>query len=385
MFVVEVLVALLCFASLTAGFVAWRNTRRLPQLADQPSGPLDRWPRVSLIIPARDEADTIGPALASRLADDYPDLQVIVVDDRSTDETAAIVERTAAGDPRVRLVRVSDLSDGWLGKVNALAKGTAIATGEYLLFSDADVHVDAGALRRAVAYCEMQGVDSIALLPDYTTPSFAVNAIWTVFMRALLLTIDPRAVADPRSNAALGSGGFTLVRREAFDKTPGFEWIKLETADDMAMGMMLKRSGARIRAMRGRGWVRVSLYRTIGAFLRGVEKNGATTAAHPLRFTLGMALFAAVEYAPIAALAIGPVWLRAVGGAALVFATATNMRTLAANSGRWVPALAWPVGTALFTLGTLRATWLARARGGVLWRGTLYPLEDISAARRFEF
>jgi hypothetical protein len=208
--------------------------------------------------------------------------------------------------------------------------------------------------------------------------------VWTAFLRNLVVILDPDRIQDPDSGASIGSGAFNLVRRSALERTEGFKWLRLETADDMALGMMLKSSGARQEGMDGAGSVRVDIYPSIRRLLAGLEKNGGTTAGTPWRFTLGIAAFLAVEYSPLVALALGPAWLRWIGLAAFVWASAVNVNALLTNTGRWAPALLWPLGPAFFAYGTLRATWLAVARHGVLWRGTFYPLAEIEAARRYE-
>ena len=109
--------------------------------------------------------------------------------------------------------------------------------------------------------------------------------------RVIGVVLAPRAIRDPASKVALGSGAFNLVRRSAFERTPGFEWLRLETGDDVALASMVKAHGGRLEVMDGRGSVRVDIYRDFSEFSRGVEKNGGTTAAHPVRFTLGMVVF----------------------------------------------------------------------------------------------
>lgn len=343
------------------------------------------WPKVSVIVPARNEADVVEEALRTRLEDDYPDLEIVFVDDRSEDGTGERARRVAGADPRFSMVRIDELPDGWVGKVNALAKGVERSTGEWLLLSDADVHVCPGALRRAVAHAQAEGLDLVALIPEYVTRSLIVTVFWTIFMTSMLLMRSPKAVRDAKSPAALGSGAFNLVRRSALARTEGFEWLRFDTADDMSLGLMVKSSGGRIEAMNGRGAARVEIYRSVRGFITGIEKNGATTAAHPWRFTVVLAIFVWIQYSPLVALFVGPVWLRVLGGIALAAFTALNVACLWTNTGRRLAALAWPVGTLFFALATLRATWLVYLRRGVLWRGTLYPLADIHAARRFEF
>jgi len=382
---ISIAVAAGCTLWLGMGAFGISHLLQLRSLARAVPEEPSRWPRVSVIVAARDEATDCEAALRSRLADDYPDLEVVFVDDRSTDGTGEIAARVAAEDPRVRVVRVETLPAGWLGKVNALAHGVAVADGEWFLFSDADVYVASGGLRRAIAHAEADGLDMLALVPEYASKDLLVNVVWTVFLRVMMLVLSPRAIRDPRRKTSLGSGAFNLVRRSAFERTPGFEWLRLETADDMALAMMVKGAGGRLETMDGRGIARVEIYRSAAEFFRGIEKNGGTTAAHPWRFTFGMAVLLAVEYSPFLALAIGPAWMRALGAVALVVATVTDVLALRINTGRIAPALMWPLGTLLFVAGTLRATWLVHRRGGVLWRGTFYPLAEIHSQRRFRF
>lgn len=345
-------------------------------------------PTVSVIIPARDEAETIGPALASRLDDDYPSLEIIVVDDRSTDGTSETARAAAADDPRVRLLVVTSLPEGWLGKVHALDTGTRASSGEWLLFSDADVHISRGALRRAIRVCENEELDMLSLIPEYTSRDTLVAATWAVFLRMMALMLNPDAIRDPSSSKALGSGAWALVRRSAFERTPGFEWLRLETADDMALALMMKRSGARIEVMNGRGSAAVDIYRDLGEYFQGVEKNGGTSAARPWRFSAFMALFLAVEWAPLVTLSAGiasdSALMTAAGAVSALAATMVNVLSLRFNTRRWTPALLWPLGSALLVAGTVRATWLVHARGGVMWRGTFHPLDEIHDSRRYE-
>lgn len=368
--------------------VFWRNLSHLRTLANERSPDPERWPRVSVIVAARDEADSAAAAIASRLADDYPDLELIFVDDRSTDGTGDAVRAAVAGDPRLRLLRVDELPQGWLGKVHALRRGTQVATGEWLLFSDADVFMTRGALRRAIAYAVAEDLDMIALVPEFRTGSVLVDAAWAHFMRALALLVDPKAVSDPERRAVIGSGSFNLVRRSAFERTPGFEHLRLETGDDVALGKMVKDAGGTVAMLNGRGLARVAIYRSVGEYLRGVEKNGSSLADRP--FALVLAAFAvllAIEYAPLAATIVGalggPMWLLSLGAVSLMLTTAVFCSALWVNTQTWAAGLLWPVGVALMVFGVARSAYLAHRCGGVVWRGTFYPLEELHEGRRF--
>lgn len=382
-------VGLAC-AVVVAAFVRYAlNLSHLRSLTKIPTVEPSGWPTVSVVMTARNEAATVRAALESRLADDYPAIEFIFVDDRSTDGTGALASAVAAGDPRFSLMRIDEVPSGWLGKVHALARGVERARGEWLLFSDADVSVAPDALRRAVSYALEHDIDLLALVPEYRTGSFAVDAAWAAFMRALALALDPAKVRDPRSEAAIGSGAFNLVRRSAYDRTPGFEHLRLETGDDAALGQMVKRAGGRIEMIDGRGCATVAVYRSISELVRGVEKNGSSMADRPFALVLlGMATWVAIEWTPPAvalawALGHAPLWLGVFAAAATCLNTAAYVTALWTNTRTWAAGLAWPFGMATLAFAVTRSVYLTHRRGGVLWRDTFYPLDELHEGRRF--
>lgn len=362
----------------------------LRTLAKSASPAPAEWPLVSVIIAGRNEASAVGPAFASRLAEDYPNLEIIFVDDRSIDRTGEVVRRTAGADPRVHVLRVEELPSGWLGKVHALARGVDAAQGEWLLFSDADVRVMPHALRQAVAFALEHGYDMLAVIPEYRTGSFGVDAAWAAFMRALAIAMDPAKVRDPRSSAAIGSGAFNLVRRQAFDRTPGFEHLRLETGDDAALGQMVKQAGGLLDMVDGRGLATVAVYRSIRELIRGVEKNGSTMADRPFALVvLGFAAWLIVELTPLAVtlgwtFGVVPPWLGLLSAVAAVLNTASYSLALWVNTRTWAAGLVWPFGISVLTFAVVRSTWLARRQLGVYWRGTFYPLDDLQAGKRYD-
>jgi len=259
------------------------------------------------------------------------------------------------------------------------------ATGEWVLCSDADVHVVPQTMKRAIGHCIEDGFDHLGLIPEYKTHSWFVDTLWAVFLRIFGIMIDPAKVRDPNSKTAMGSGAFNLVRREAFEQTDGFEWLRLETTDDMALGMMMKRGGFRSDAVNGRGAASVLIYPDLGSFFHGSEKNAGMLLGPPFGvFALGVTLWLVVEFSPFIAVALGPTWLRWLGAAALLLATGITAASLRINTGHVTAGLAWPLGFAIFATALARATWLAHRRGGLVWRGTLYPKHEILAHRRFK-
>jgi hypothetical protein len=388
--VLTVLLAL--YAAVALAYWLWclhaavRIRRSVPALDafDPPPGPL---PRLSVIVSARDEAETIEPAAHTLLAQDDPDLEIILVDDRSTDGTGAVIDHLAAEDGRVRTVHVTDLPDGWLGKVHALACGVAEASGEFLLFTDADVHFEPGALRRAVAWCEAKGLDHLALLPRLRPAGVWVDAVIGTFLRSFIAMMRPWAVADPESPAFIGVGAFNLVRRAAFEQTPGLQWLRMETADDCGLGLMMKASGARCGVAMAFDLVHLEWYGSLADAARGAEKAYASAAGCRLWHVLVGALGTlAVGMAPLAGPAAAAVWPTNTAAwaltAALPVSAVTNTFFARWGGGRVLPALLGPLAAPVNAAAFVRAGLLGWWRGGVRWRNTLYPSAALRAGRR---
>lgn len=389
-------IALLVLAGLATlqalGFLglAVRATLKLPRLERLGAPAPACWPTVSLLVPARDEAQGLEAALRSKLALDYPALQVVLIDDRSTDETGAIADRLAADDPRLRAVHVRELPEGWLGKVHALHRGLEQASGEWVLLSDADIHYAPDTLRRAIARCEAQGLDFLCALPTFVGATPLVNVCLAAFGPLVLGAVQADWVEDPRSKASIGAGVFALVRRSALDKTPGLEWLKLEVGDDVALGMMMKRSGARCAVVGAQDFLSVQMYRDFGGVVRGTAKAACSVSRYRLLPQLLIpAALITLTLAPWVALPVGlsqgHALLAAVGALGALAQVATSVvGTMVFRLPVW-PALFAPVGTALLHGIIAVEGAAALLRGFVEWRGTRYPVETLRAASRYKF
>jgi hypothetical protein len=378
-----------------------RVLRVVPLLVDvHPPSPAV-WPALSLIIPACDEADTLAAAVQSRLQEGYPRLEVVLVDDRSRDGTGALVDQLAAADPRVRAVHLRELPDGWLGKVHALQRGTEEATGEWLLYSDADVHLAPGTLTRAVAYAEQRGLEHVALMPELWSNTFLLDCALGTFVRVLCLAGRPWAAANPRSPVAVGIGAFNLVRRPALQRSPGFVWLKLEVVDDVGLARMLKASGARTALLNGCGFVALDWYRSLAEAASGAEKSvfatvGGFSVARLAGLAAGILLLELLPFLLLPA-AVGR-WCASGTAASPLLTGLGALAALSCGAAllaqgiicRWarrplLPSLLVPVGVVLNVWMSLRAGWLAVRRGGLLWRGVLYPLERLRQGARLRF
>ena len=378
-------VAIGCLYWLLVAVLVRKTLRVVPMLADLRAPDPPRWPKLSIIVPARDEADTLEAAMAAKLAEGYPNLELVLVDDRSTDGTSAIVDRIAASDPRVRALHLTELPAGWLGKVHALQKGVEASSGELFLFTDADVHFAPGLLTRAVAHLEARSIDFLTVLPAFVAGSFLTDVAVAVMIRIVCMGARAWAIDDPKSSAFGGAGAFNLVRRSALERTPGFEWLRLEVADDLGFGLMLKRSGARIALVNGRGLVSVQWFSTLRGYANGAARAGFACIGRcsVTRTTLVTLLGFALEASPFVALGlVGHPILQLAGLAGSVVALGSAVvaaRSLAQPVGA---ALALPLGIVLQALVGLRAAVLGAWRGGIVWRDTFYSSAELRAGRR---
>ena len=365
-----------------------RSRWSVPYLRDAAAPPPTVWPLVSLIVPARDEAAAIEAATASRLAQDYPSLELVLVDDRSTDATPAIIDRLAAGDPRVMAVHLTELPAGWLGKLHALDQGVRRARGDWLLFTDADVTFAPDTLRRAVAWCEHGGFDHLAVLPDFNPQSPLLDACLDILVGGLIVGGRLWSVSDPKSSAAVGGGLFGLVRRSAFERTGAFESLRMEVADDVALGQLLKDSGARPTVLNAAGYVSLDFYRSLTELSRGLDKSafpviGRFSVAR-LILMVGLMIYIETGSWLVAAFATDPA-ARLVGLAAGL----TLLGGSVALAG-WLHRSLWssllkPFASVVFGAMLLRAGLTAWRQGGVDWRGTRYPLAALREGQRVRF
>jgi hypothetical protein len=399
---------------------------RLPAPVAGPVGPpvdpartAEAPPLLAILVPASNEAgdagsiDDLRAAHASRvlaaetLAAAGPDLatEILYIDDRSTDTTGAVLDAFAAAGAApgrapvaVRTLHLRELPEGWLGKTHALQRGIEASRGEWLLLTDADVRLGPDALTAALGHAQAQGLDHLVLTPQLRPGGLLRDATLGAFGR--IFALNMASVNDPRSKASVGIGAFNLVRRAALLAAGGMKRVRLEVGDDMALGAVLRATGARQGVASGRELVQLTWYRTAGAIVRGLEKGifAYGGRCEPWRLFLGAALLLALELGPWLAVAVGFNAARGASGAAggwslalgIVGATSIVLGVAIVAAGehwmgrRMLPALLVPIGGLIMAWAVLRAGWMGRRRGGVLWRGTLYPTEMLREAMAWE-
>ena len=287
-----------------------RQIAALPNLARDAAAPAPEpavdggWPRLSVVLAARDEAESIRSAVSSLLAQDYPALEVIAVDDRSRDATGAILDELAAAHPDLEVVHVDALPDGWLGKTNALARGAAESTGELLLFTDADVQFADGALRLAVAWAVRERLGHAVALPHFVAPGLLERSFVSLFGLFFLVHLEANALGRAGSAAHVGVGAFNLVRRDAYEAIGGHTRLRLEVADDVKLGLILRRSGVRQRCADSGGLVRVRWQRGF----RGVDGRPGEEPTSPAASFAGAPRSATCCWFPLSRRSLSRAW-----------------------------------------------------------------------------
>lgn len=343
----------------------------------------DPLPLLSVIVTARNEAASIRGAVSTILAQDYPALEIVLVNDRSTDGTDRIIDGMAAGDRRIVPVHIDHLPDGWLGKVHALEAGRARTHGEWLLFCDADVHMAAGLLRKAVCAARAQEVDHLSLIPRTLSTSYLQEVVMRAF--SLLFALAMRLWLPRRSRwaPAVGLGVFNMVRRSALEATPGLAWLRMEVADDLGLGLLMKQAGKRSLLAQGNMDLEVVWYTDLVDMARGLEKNifGVAAGWRLWRMLLLVLALWAWVLVPVLGLLL-PGWLPWQAGAIAVLSQAAFVLILLASGARfWRACLLLPLGVMIFSVFLLRAGIVCLWRGGIRWRDTFYPLAALRAGQ----
>ena len=350
----------------------------MPRLSDFNSTPDAGWPKLSLIFAARDEAQKLSPALASMIEIDYPGLEIIAVDDRSNDATSQILDDFAAAHPRLTVIHVTQLSDGWLGKPHALYLAAEAAQGDWLVFTDADVTFSRDSLRRAVSLAIANRADHLSLLARAEMIGFWEKLVMTFFALGFLLGTEPWLASDPRSKRYIGIGAFQMLRRDVYDSVGGMRRLAMEVVEDMKLGKLVKQGGFRSIVGRVTDEISVRWQAGLGNLVRGTTKNFFAATGFSLPFAalqvFGLLLMSVF---PWVALALAHGWPRAL--AAVSVACAILLHTAVTRETHTPPlySLSHPVAALIFTWMLVRSTIVTLWRGGIVWRDTFYPLSKL--------
>ena len=338
-------------------------------------------PRVSIIVPARNEAEDIESALRTLLALDYDNYEVIAVNDRSTDRTGEIMERVAADAAargRLRVIHHRELPAGWLGKTHAMWTAANAATGDWLLFTDADVLFKPDSLRRALAYAEAEHADHVVLFPQMIMKSPGEFMMIAFFQTMFVFGHRPWKVADPKTKDHMGVGAFNLLRRGVYEAVGTYKTLRMEVLDDMKLGKVVKNAGFAQRNVFGADLISIRWARGAMGVVNNLTKNFFAILSFQWWRTLIAAFgLAFLNLMPFLGVAFAHGWER------LPYAVALGSMLLIYLGMSWrsgVPAYYFalhPVSTALFVYTLLRSMSHTLRNDGIIWRGTKYPLEEL--------
>jgi glycosyltransferase involved in cell wall biosynthesis len=363
---------------LTYGLLVAHGAVHLPWVADFPPAPDAERPRISILFAARDEQEKLPAALTTLMEIDYPELEIVAVDDRSGDATGRILDQFAKTHSRLRVVHVQQLPEGWLGKPHGLQKAYEASSGEWLLFTDADVRFKPEILRRAISLAKAHDLDHLTLLGEVDMVGFWEKVLITFFGLGFHLATNPSQVNNPRSSRYVGVGAFQLLRRSAYEASGTHRRLAMEVIDDMKLGKIVKQAGFRSECAVAQDLVAVRWHAGLGNLVRGVTKNFFAASRYDLRLVAGQLAFLwMVDILPFIGVIFGHGWIRGLSAIAVVIALSFHAGVASVMRVSPLYALTHPLGATLFFYMLLRSTVVTLWQGGIVWRDTFYPLEDL--------
>jgi glycosyltransferase involved in cell wall biosynthesis len=350
-----------------------RWVRRLPAL--NTFAPTDGRVRCSVVIAARDEEARIEQTIRHLLAQRGVEAEFIVVDDRSTDGTSEILRRLAKEDARLQVKRVELLPEGWLGKCHACHVGARAATGEWILFTDADCWLKPDVIARALRVAERDRADHVTMSPGTVIESLGARAWHLLFLTSLVNWFS--AVNRNRPKAYMGVGAFNLVRATAYRECGGYEALRLTVLDDMKLGLLLRRAGKRTRAFLGVDDVECHWGTTVGSMIKIMEKNYFAALDYRLWLVLAGSVFVILVSAVLA--------LGLMSGTAAGLAATLSPLSLILPAGILARRLGWswpcavfmPFMFPVFLYALFNSTSVTLRQGGIRWRDTFYSLKTL--------
>lgn len=367
--------------------VYWlHNQHHLDILVKSAPAPVQT-PLISICVPARNEERNIRACIESILAQDYPDFEVIVLDDRSTDATPDILRKLSSQNNRLKVVHGSELPAGWAGKPHALFQAASAARGEWLCFVDADTFLSPEALSACYAQALDTQADMFTIMTFQILGSFWEKVLMPIVMTALSVGFSPRRVNDPRHRDAIANGQFILIRRSVYDAIGGHESVKDQIVEDKAISEQVKWNGYRLIVADGRSLARTRMYTSLSEMWEGWTKNiylGLSDRSSLLllgAFGAVLALIAALVLLPWPML--GLLWYRQGGGwlalmviaeSIVLWAAVIYVRARVASGMGVSPwyALTLPLGAAIFAGMMFASTWRVLSGQGVRWKGRVY-------------
>jgi len=370
--------------------IAWALCRAVRQFRYYESIEPDRsrnvrpLPRIALIVPVRNEAANVVGCLKGLLGQDYPPnlLELIVVDDGSTDGTANIVQRLAHDTRRIRSIKAGDLPVGWMGKPHACWRGATAVDAEWLCFIDADTRANEALMRSAIRFAYGRRLDMLSLEPFQELTGFLDRLVFPLGFLAIAATQDLRRVNRPDTAAATANGQFILVRATSYFSVGGHSAVRGAICEDSALACRVKDGGMALAVVGAESLIRTRMYANVAALWEGLSKNatqmyggeGRTLAIAAAGFTIGWGSLLLPIFSSIAvATEQTPVRIATLVLAALGSCAAYATQIALAHRFRipfWY-GLLFPLSCSVGALIAANAV-INRGRGRVIWKGRVY-------------
>lgn len=351
---------------------------RMGRLSEVPRLDGVKPPRISIIVPACNEEKNIREAMLTQLQQGYTNFEVIAINDRSTDGTGKILDELSHQHQTLRVLHLSDLPKGWMGKAHALQRGAEIAGGDYLLFTDGDISMESSALSRAVHHMEKEKLDHLSVIFKNSSKGWLLNSLILESGAALLQLFRPWLAKKDNSPQFIGVGAFNLVKRTSYVEVGGHESIRMHPIDDIMLGKIIKRGGYHQDCLLGTDLVKVPWYDSLPGMVDGLMKNVLAIINYRL-------VLLPILLSGMVVLTILPLWgsLLADGSTRLVWLTVVVIKLVMFLGGtRLLGVSGWCAFGTLFTpyisvYIVLRAAWLNVKDRGIIWRGTHYSLDEL--------
>lgn len=349
----------------------------------------DNLPFVTVLVPARDEERNIRRCLESLAKQDYPNFEIVVINDRSTDKTGEIIAELSARYPNIKAVESDEAPPGWIGKCNALVHGMKEAKGEWLLFTDADTCHKPESLRYSVGYALIKKSDMISFMPVQELKSFWERLIMPVLLGSFLVGDPTNAINDPEDERAYAYGQYILVRRSVYEAVGGHASVHDQILDDILIGRVVKKRGYQVNAACGRPLYKVRMYYDFESVWHGWTKNAyALIECRPMYLLIILFLINSGIVMPFVNAGI-LAYLYAQGASTLSFQIMCACVVVEfVMLGRWwkqtgdyYDGLSWyhffmlPLGGLAVTALYLRSAQLVHSGQSVKWKGRTYVVD----------
>ncbi len=376
--IVYIITSLVLLVWVVISIDIYLGMRSVPQLGNYDTA--EDGPLLSIIVPARNEASTIQSSIETQLEQTYQNVEWILVNDRSVDDTGVIMEKLKQKDDRINVIHVEKLAEGWLGKNHAMYKGYQHSKGDILLFTDADVHYkDPTILSKAIGVFAKEKIAHVTLAPSIEAKSFWLRSFVAFFLFGFNYYKRPWKANDPSSKTGMGIGAFNMITKASYENIGTHKAIRYRPDDDLQLGYLVKKYRLTQRFITALPFLSVEWYPSLVEAFKGLEKN--TFAGFYYRYS--MVIFAVVGLFISHILPFILLFypnhhvqlLSALTVTAIFIAYYVSVKTM--TRYRTYLFFAFPITALLFIISILRAIYITVRSGGIQWRGTTYPLKEL--------